>query len=207
MEREEVLEFWFEAPAADAGALRRKMKRWFAGGAEVDREIRERFATLVERAVGGGCGEWADAPRGRLALVLVLDQLTRTVYRDDRRMVAGDARAQALAVEALEQGLDRTLEPVERNFLLMPLVHAEDLALQERAVAEMERLVADAPAWQRPVLSMGIEQSRKYRDVIARFGRFPHRNAVLGRASTPDEERFLRDWKQRQPPTGMTPSG
>ncbi len=201
MSIDDVLVFWFGEPASDAAALGVKMRRWYQGGPELDRAIQDRFGALVAQAVAGELDGWAETTRGRLALIILLDQLTRSVYRDDPRMYEGDARAQRLAVEALDRGLERELPTEERSFLIMPLLHAEDLALQERVVAEMERLIAAAETWQRPIFSMGQEQARKYRDVIARFGRFPHRNAILGRASTPEEQTFLQDWKQKQPPS------
>jgi len=199
---DEVLEFWFGKPATNAEEYGRQIRRWYMGGPELDAEIREKFGPLVERALAGEVDSWAQTTRGRLALILVLDQFTRSVYRDDAKTYAGDAKAQALAVGALDAGLDRELSIPERNFLLMPLTHAEDLGLQERSAREMEKIYSDAPAWQQSVIKMGIEQTKKYRDLIARFGRFPHRNALLGRKSTPEEEAFLVDWEAKKRPTG-----
>ncbi len=199
---DEVLAFWLEPRAQDAAQLMQNIRRWYQGGPTVDAEIRTRFGGLVEEALAGGLVEWEGSPRDRLALVIVLDQFSRSLYRDDPRAFAGDPRAQQLALDALDRGLDRDLALDERNFLIMPLMHAEQLALQERAHAEMCRLVADATAWQAPVYSMGIEQATKYRDIIRRFGRFPHRNQVLGRTSTSDEAAFLASWNQVRAPTG-----
>jgi uncharacterized protein (DUF924 family) len=198
---DDVLSFWFGEPARDAAALGTKFKRWFSGGPDFDREIRERFAPTVERALAGDLDDWARTIRGRLALILVLDQFTRNIFRDTPRAFAGDAHAQGLAVEALDARLDRELGFVERLFLKTPLAHAEDLALQERSVVETEKLTGDVADWQRPNFARGTEQARTYREVIARFGRFPHRNAALGRTSTPEEEAFLVDWKGRQAPS------
>ena len=200
---DEVLEFWFEAaPAADAAALRQKMQRWYMGGPTLDAEIRERFGADVDRAVKGELADWASTPRGRLALVLLLDQFTRNVYRETAQAYAGDAQAQAIATEAFDQGLDRELDLEMRQFLMMPLVHAEDLPLQERACELMTKLVDEAPEELRPIFGMGVEQTRKYRDVISRFGRFPHRNGVFGRKTTPEEKAFLKDWADKMPPSG-----
>jgi uncharacterized protein (DUF924 family) len=198
---EDVLSFWFGEPAQDAAALGSKQKRWFMGGPDFDREIRERFAPTVERALAGDLDDWASTVRGRLALILVLDQFPRNIFRDTPRAFAGDARAQKLAVEALDAGLDRELGFEERMFLKLPLAHAEDLALQERSVVETDKVMGEVAEWQRPLFARGTEQARKYREVIARFGRFPHRNAALGRTSTPEEEVFLVDWKERQAPS------
>jgi uncharacterized protein (DUF924 family) len=198
---DDVLSFWFGEPAQDAAALGAKQKRWFAGGPDFDREIRERFAPTVERALAGDLDDWVRTIRGRLALILVLDQFTRNIFRETPRAFAGDARAQKLAVEALDAQLDRELGFVERMFLKTPLAHAENLALQERAVVETDKLTSEVADWQRPLFARGVEQARKYREVIARFGRFPHRNAALGRTSTPEEEEFLVGWKERQAPS------
>ena len=201
---DDILAYWFEgAPAADAAALKRKMQRWYMGGPGLDAEIKERFGADVERALSGELDDWAGTPRGRLALVLLLDQFTRNVYRETAQAYAGDAKAQALATEAFDQGLDRDLDLEMRQFLMMPLVHAEDLTLQERACQLMAALVEEAPVELRPAYGMGIEQTRKYRDVISRFGRFPHRNGVLGRTSTPEEKAFLRDWGDKMAPSAM----
>ncbi len=199
---DDVLAFWFGAPGSAADEQLAKVRRWYAGGEAMDRAIRDEFEHDVEQALLGALAGWAADPHGRVALVLLLDQFTRTLYRDTPRAFAGDPAAQALAVEAFDQGIDRELALDERNFLVMPFLHAEDLGLQERAIGLMDRIVADAPLELRTVYSMGIEQSRKYRDVIARFGRFPHRNAVLGRESTPEELEFLKDWAAKQPPKG-----
>jgi uncharacterized protein (DUF924 family) len=198
---EEVLGFWFGAPATTAEEYGKKVKRWYMGGAALDAEIRAQFGALVERGLAGELDDWAQTIRGRLALILVLDQFPRSVYRNDPKSYAGDDKAQRLAVEALDAGLDG-LDIEQRNFVIMPLMHAESLALQERTVVELEALHAAAPAWQKPGLQMGVEQAHKYRDIIARFGRFPHRNAVLGRTSTQEEAQFLVDWEAKMRPSG-----
>ncbi len=199
---DDVLEYWFGEPAIDTEGYGKKIRRWFMGGPAMDAEIVERFGARVEQALAGELEGWASTIRGRLALILLLDQFTRSIYRDDPRAFSGDAKAQALAVDAFDRGLHRELTMEERQFLAMPLTHAENLALQERNVALTEELYAEAPTWQQQVMTMGLEQSRKYRDVIARFGRFPHRNKVLGRVNTPDEENFLVDWAQKMRPSG-----
>lgn len=199
---DEVLQFWFGEPARTTEELGRKIRRWYQGGPELDAEIRERFGALVERALAGDLDDFTQTTRGRLALIIVLDQFTRSIYRNDPRTYAGDPKAQSLVTAALDRGLDRELTIEERLFLTMPLLHAEDLALQERSVATLERIVGDAAEFQKSMLGMAVEQGHKYRDLIARFGRFPHRNAVLGRASTPAEQEFLVDWEARMRPRG-----
>jgi uncharacterized protein (DUF924 family) len=198
-----VLDFWFGPPAADAAALRQKVDRWYRGGKALDAEIDEKFRATVDAALAGELDVWASEPRGRLALVLVLDQFPRSIHRDTPLAFAGDPTAQRLVIEALDAGLDRDLHFEERMFLIMPLLHAEHVALQERAVVEMQRLHDEAPAELRPVYGMGLEQARKYRGIISSFGRFPHRNQVLGRQSTPEELALLESWAQKAPPAAM----
>jgi len=198
-----VLAFWFGDPPADEAGLMKKIVRWFRGGSEMDAEVRARFGESVEAALAGDLDGWADAPRSRLALILVLDQFTRNVFRGDARTYAGDAEAQRLALDAIDRGLDEGLSTVERLFLCMPLLHSEDGAMHERLAAYARRVAGDAPPLFAKMCAMHTEPATKYQEVIARFGRFPHRNAILGRPSTPEETRFLEDWDKRAHPAGM----
>jgi uncharacterized protein (DUF924 family) len=200
---EDVLEFWFGTPPADESELMAKIRRWFQGGDTVDREVVERFADTVEAAVDGGLEAWASSPRGRLALVILLDQFTRNVFRDTPRMYAGDARAQELALAAFADRTADRLAFVEQLFLSLPLLHSESLAHQERGAEIAAALARQAPPLFEPMCAMHLEQSAKYRGVIERFGGFPHRNAVLGRPSTPEEIEFLADWDAKARPAGM----
>jgi uncharacterized protein (DUF924 family) len=202
MSPEEVHAFWFgREPAREPAALRAKLQRWYQGGPALDDLIRKKFGDDVEKALAGDLDAWAVTPQGRIALIILLDQFTRSIFRDTPRAFEGDAKAQRLALEALDSVLLYSHE--ERQFLLMPLLHAEDPSMQEQAVHEMESHVDAAPPELRELYSMGLEQAQKYRDVIARFGRFPHRNAALGRPSTPEELEFLKDWAERQRPSLM----
>lgn len=203
---EDVLAFWFGAPAADADELITKLKRWFRGGPGMDEEIARRFGATVEAALAGELDTWRETPRGRLALVLVLDQLTRHCFRGDARSWAGDAKAQALAAEAIERGLDAGLAYPERIFLAMPLHHAEDLELQRQSLAYARKLAASLPPGLASVGAIHVGQCEKYNDVIARFGRFPHRNAALGRRSSAAELEFLEGWACYAPPAVMRDS-
>ena len=195
-----VLEYWFGAPITSPEMLGVRIRRWFMGGPAMDAEIIARFGELTTQAIEGKHAEWSQTENARLALIIVLDQFTRSVFRDQARMYEGDATAQRLTLEALSQGGLDAMPIPRRQFLLMPLVHAEDLALQERGVIEVAKVVAAAPEAERPLWSMGVEQTQKYRAVIARFGRFPHRNQILGRTSTPEEVEFLKDWAAKQAP-------
>jgi uncharacterized protein (DUF924 family) len=193
-----VLAYWFgdeRDPIDGLAALERRGAKWFFGGAEVDREIAARFGADLERARRGELDEWAAAPRDRLALIVLLDQFSRNVFRGTPLAYAQDAAAQRWATTGLDAGMDGDLALHERVFFTLPLGHAEDRALHERALAESERIVAEAPVAVRPFYERGHGMLRKHADVVARFGRFPTRNATLGRASTPEEITYLEELK------------
>jgi uncharacterized protein (DUF924 family) len=187
----EILDYWFGAPAKGEDEFKTKIRRWYGGGAQMDQEIRERFLSDVERAEAGLLDAWADEADPCLALILLMDQFTRNVYRGTPRAYSLDKKAQKVALGGYERGFDRSLGLEQRQFFMMPLVHAEDLATQEQAVRIMERLAEDAPPELRGGFQMGVKETRGHRDTIARFGRFPARNAILGRASTAEESAYL----------------
>lgn len=183
-EVQQVLNFWFGAPgSADDGQPR---SAWFHKREAFDREIAERFGARIEAALGGALQGWEASPPGCLALILLLDQFTRNVNRQQARAFAGDARALRLALALLDDGRAQDLPPLQRWFVLMPLEHAEDLALQRRCVAGFEALAAEDPR-----LAGALDYAHRHLEVIERFGRFPHRNAALGRASTAAELDYL----------------
>lgn len=189
----DILRFWF-ADGLEAGWPTEDLNdRWFGGGAEVDADITRRFGDRVAAALDGGLADWEAEPLPRLALILLLDQFTRNVFRRQARAFAGDARAQGLVRRTLDAGEDAALPWVGRVFLLMPLTHAENLAAQDTCVAQFERLRAAAPEALHATLDHNLRYAQLHRDIVARFGRFPHRNAVLGRTSTPEETVFLID--------------
>lgn len=171
---DDVLTFWF-APG--------RKESWFGKSDAFDREIGARFGSLMEDAAAGRLGHWTATPRGSLALCILLDQFPRNVWRGTPRAFASDARAREVAAHALAAGQDRCLTPDERMFFYLPFEHSEDPGDQERCVRLMAEL--GDPEW--------LEYAVRHRDIIARFGRFPHRNAVLGRASTDEERAFLEE--------------
>jgi uncharacterized protein (DUF924 family) len=180
---DEVLAYWLGDPQAP-------QKKWFERSDAVDAEIRARFGDTLEAASRGELDAWSSSPRGRLAVVIVCDQFTRNVFRATPRAFAEDPRALHLALQGIATGEDHALTPIERQFLYMPLMHAEDRIHQETSVGLFDRLSQD-PLAPGPVAD-GITWARKHRDVVARFGRFPHRNAIMGRASTEEEIEFLK---------------
>lgn len=202
-----LIDFWLGPEPKTPEEVMARGKRWFRGGPEVDAEVVRRYGPAIECALAGGLDEWLADERGWLAIILVLDQFTRNAYRNDPRTYAGDARAQKLALEALDDGRWARLSFHERHFAMMPLLHAELLPLQERSVALTDQLMAETPPLERGFMAMGVEQAHKYRDIIARFGRFPHRNQILGRASTPEELEFLRDHADKMAPSGAAQLG
>jgi uncharacterized protein (DUF924 family) len=177
----EILDFWF-GPAPRAARA-----EWFRKDPAFDAMIAARFGAAVEAALAGAFHDWRAEPRSALARVLLLDQFTRNAFRDTPRAFAGDGEALATAIGVVESGLDRGLDTFERWFLYLPFEHAEDLAMQERSLALFARLARDSgdPA--------PFEWAEKHAAVVRRFGRYPHRNAILGRNSTPEEIVFLQE--------------
>lgn len=188
---ENVLAFWFGLPGSAAEIAGRQRTLWFGKSPENDQAVIERAATLTA-ATAGQLNHWAHTPRGRLALVIVLDQFPHHIHRDRPQAFATDPQALALGLAALAAGEDRQLAPIERVFLYLPLEHAESLDLQDRSVLLYEQLAQEAADDERALFDNFLDYARKHRDVVARFGRFPHRNAILGRISTPDELEFLK---------------
>ena len=191
-----VLDYWFDDGLTLGWPSRPMGERWFAGGAALDAEIRDRFGSAVEEAVTGGLAHWETTVLHRLALVILLDQFTRNVFRGLPRAFAGDPRARALATRTLAQGEDTALPLVGRVFLAMPLMHAEDPDTQAHCVRHFEHLLASCDAMHAAHLERNLASAREHRDVIAAYGRFPHRNAALGRSSTPEEIRYLETGKR-----------
>lgn len=190
MRQQEILDFWFADAESSVEALDRRTDVWYGGGKAFDESCGQ-FREDVERALRGELDAWAATPPGRLALILLLDQFPRNLFRNSPRAFAGDAKAQALVVEGRRNGMDKNLSIVQRLFLYMPLEHAEDRDLQAQSIEAFEELVRDAPADNREWAAALLPYAKQHRDIIARFGRFPHRNTVLGRESTPEERVYL----------------
>ena len=192
----DVLEFWFGAPPFDTARLEERTRFWFGGDgqaamAERDALIRRTLEPMLERAARGEFASWAASPKRRLALIILFDQVPRNAYRGTAAAFAFDREALALAAEGLQLAADAALDPVERLFFYLPLEHAESMEAQNAAIVAFDRLVAEAPAELREFADSVRGYARKHRDIIAKFGRFPHRNRVLGRESTPAELEWL----------------
>ena len=179
-----VLDFWFGTPGSTEFGTQRKL--WFTKDDEVDRAIADRFGATIERALRGELDDWAATAAGALARILLLDQFTRNAFRGDKRAFAGDAQALAAASAMVGLRGDELLPAFMRGFVYMPFEHAEGMAMQDEAVRLFTRLVAAAPE-----AGSMLDYARRHRAVIERFGRFPHRNAILGRQSTGGELAYL----------------
>ncbi|TDR38861.1 uncharacterized protein (DUF924 family) [Tahibacter aquaticus] len=188
---ETILEFWFGADNLESEEQARLAQRWFSGDAQFDAEIRRRFGSLVDAALAGELSAWSAQPRSWLALLLLLDQFPRNLYRGSAQAFAGDHRAQATALAGIARGDDLALPARYRAFAYLPLEHAEEIVLQRHSVDLFRRLAADPEAQPAEQFLMYVEYAKAHHDVIARFGRFPHRNAVLGRAVTAEEQVYL----------------
>jgi len=198
MERaNEVLEFWFGRGPWDSAKLDERSRFWFGANdtpasiAERDALIRSTLEPLLERAARGELASWAASPKRRLALILLFDQVPRNAYRGTAAAFAFDREALALSVEGIQLAADAALDPIERVFFYMPLEHAESIEAQDAGVGAFERLVGEAPEEVRDYCAYCAKFARGHRDIIAKFGRFPHRNRVLGRESTEAEREWL----------------
>lgn len=186
-----ILTFWFGALDERGQAGPAAMRRWFGKDDAFDQEIRDRFAAEHAAVLGGRRDAWLTSPRGRLAYVIVLDQLSRNMFRETAAMFAADDRALDAALGGVTRGMDQKCTIGERPFYYLPLMHCEDLAIQTMCVAMYHRLRDQQPENQRAAIDDQLAYAIKHRDIVARYGRFPHRNAALGRTSTRAEFEFL----------------
>ena len=191
---DEVLEFWFGVLSGPDDVAPHKGSIWFGGGPELDAEITARFQAAVERAGHGGLREWESSARGRLAKLLLLDQFTRNIWRGSHLAFQFDHEALRLGLDMLERRQDLELWPIERVFAYLPLEHSESLPYQERCVALYEELRAAAPAGHE---AMFENYAIRHHDLIARFGRYPHRNELLRRPMTEAERAYLEGGGER----------
>jgi uncharacterized protein (DUF924 family) len=180
-----LIDFWFGPPRSPSRFQQRDV--WFKTDSAFDAALRDRFAALQQRAAAGYCGDWGLEAEPCLALILLLDQLPRNLFRDQPGAFSCDPMAREAARGALKRGFDRSLPASWRQFIYLPFEHSEDIADQELAVKLFAAMARD------PAHADKLDYAQRHHAIIARFGRFPHRNAVLGRRSTPEEEAFLRE--------------
>ena len=197
-EARSVRDFWFGTVPLSADALNRRVLFWYGDESSArrqrrDEHIRVRFSGLVERAARGELASWADGPRRRLSLILLLDQFPRNMFRGTARAFATDAQALALTLSGMQSAADAALEVVERIFFYMPLQHAESREVQEESVAAYRRVLSEAPAELHEQFVSALRSAENHRAIIERFGRFPYRNQALRRSSTAQERDWLRE--------------
>lgn len=185
--------FWFGTDPDDAATAQQRAKLWWSKNHEADQEIRERFSREVDAAGMRKLDAWSATPRGLLALILLTDQFARNIHRGLPQAFAYDETARQWARSAAERGVDRNLRPIERVFLYLPFEHSESSEDQAMSVQLFTRLYQDVPAPQMDLFRGYLIFALRHRRVIERFGRFPHRNRILGRPSTPEEIAFLQE--------------
>jgi len=190
---EAVLDFWFGPLEADNDFPTDRKKLWWMGGEAIDADIRRRFGAQVAEALDGGLSEWAKTARGRLALIILLDQFTRSLGRGTPAAFAGDGRALSLCLEGIEHGHDQELRLIERSFFYMPMIHAEDQDVARRCLGAFASLAEE-------IAGCGVENhpdfmshAQMHAGIVLRFGRYPHRNEILSRAPTPEELTYLEE--------------
>ncbi|HKP56393.1 MAG TPA: DUF924 family protein [Polyangiales bacterium] len=189
---EDVLWFWLGDLDGDGLAEQGVAQRWWRKDAALDQEIHAKFEATWQAIMAGDREAWLRGPHSRLAYVIVLDQFSRNMFRGSAQAFAGDERALAAAAEGVERGMDRMLHGHERVFFYMPYMHSEQLAMQDRALELFSAQRDQVQGRAFDAISGNVDFARRHRDVIVRFGRFPHRNAAVGRESTPEEVAFLK---------------
>lgn len=192
-----LLDLWFGDATSDPAATRERSKTWFQATASFDEVLRSRFGDLPSRLRSGEFSGWRSTPRAALARILAFDQIPRNVFRGTPSAFAFDALAQDAALEFIARGDDQAIDPIEAAFVYLPFEHAEDEALQRRSVELFGSLLTRSPAGLTDLFQSYLDYAQRHWKVIAEFGRFPHRNATLGRASTPAETAYLEGGGQR----------
>jgi len=194
VEAHEIIhEFWFGSDPNDAVVAQKKSNLWWAKKSENDQEIQRRFGMYVDMAARSELDGWIKSAGSMLALILLTDQFPRNIFRNTPKAFEFDSLAQELCLSGIKQGMDKTLRPIERVFFYLPLEHAESTEHQEQSVQLYTKLFQEVPANQMDQFRGYLTFALRHRSIIARFGRFPHRNVILNRESTPEEAAFLQE--------------
>ena len=188
-----ILSFWFKEQALSAPQIDRRLDVWFGEDAVFDQECKELFADDVDKASNGELDHWAEEPRGRLALILLLDQFRRNLFRGTAEAFSKDKVALKLCVEGAMAKKTTGLTPIQQAFFYMPLQHAESRKVQARSVALFHRLAEAVSPTYRETFETMAQFAELHHDIVEQFGRFPHRNKLLGRENTPEEDEYLAD--------------
>ena len=188
---DEILSFWFKEQELSAPQIDRRMDTWFGEDPLFDHEIEKEFSSDIQQACAGELNHWADEPRGRLALIILIDQFRRNIYRNTAKAFSMDKLALKLCVEGAMEKKDKGLTPIQKVFFYMPLQHAESAKVQAKSVELFERLAESvSPTYQETFLTIA-QFAELHKDIIDQFGRFPHRNKLLGRENTSEEDEYL----------------
>ena len=193
-----VLDFWFGDEPDDMKCGRDKAELWWGKNQEMDRAIEQQFGHLLNGLVSGGYREWLSSPQGRLAAIIVIDQFSRNIHRGDAKAFVSDRLALQWCLDGIDNGDDLQLRPIERVFFYLPLEHSECEKMQEASLFNYKALIAAVPESQKTLFENYLGYAKQHADIIERFGRYPHRNEILGRESTPEELEFL-----QQPGSGF----
>lgn len=188
---DDILGFWFGAQEDDADVAKAQQSLWWFKNPDIDREISNTFKTTLEEACKGNLADWEKSARGMLALIILVDQFSRNIYRDDARSFSNDGLALDWCRQLLARRLDMELRPIERVFAYLPLEHSEDLADQEQCVALFTALGEQVPDRHQEVFAGFLDFAHAHRKIVSQFGRYPHRNKILSRESTAAEKAFL----------------
>jgi uncharacterized protein (DUF924 family) len=195
MEAKTVLEFWFgensSQPKSAQEIAKQQSKLWWSKNETIDKEIQQRFEPILKALLTGHYNSWFETPQGRLAAIIVLDQFSRNMYRDSAHAFTQDSLGLYWALQGIRQGDDKKLTPLQRVFFYLPLEHCEQLNMQNLAIEKFEQLVADSPKSFTDLAKGFADYAHQHQQVIARFGRFPHRNLLLNRDSTDEELEYL----------------
>jgi len=191
MTPQDVLDFWFDGCEQDAAAASARMPFWFQSNKQADEEVQRRFEEFIQPAADGEYSDWGKSPRQCLALIIVLDQFPRNAYRNTPQAFAFDSLALGLSIVGTTLGFVDELSPIEQIFFLMPYQHTEDLSRQREGFGCYERVLQNAaPEWQE-MIAGSVDFARQHLEIIEQFGRFPHRNAILGRESSSEEQAYI----------------
>jgi len=188
--QQKIVDFWFGELFTDGLAKKKMSERWYKKDSDFDKLVRENFEKDIEMTKRGKYDGWKETPLGSLALILLSDQFTRNIYRDTEKMFSCDQIAQAVAKEAIEKGFDGELSVAQRQSIYMPFMHAESKELQEKSVGLFQKLQAEVVDHVKKYVP--VKYAKVHQEIIKKFGRFPHRNKILGRTSTSDEIEFLK---------------
>jgi uncharacterized protein (DUF924 family) len=191
--RNKLLELWFGDDADDAKTGEKQAALWWGQSSETDESLSAQFGQAASAAAAGTLDHWTGSPRGRLALILLLDQLPRVIHRGTPGAFLQDEAARQVAKQGLKSGADRLLRPIERVFFYLPFEHSEDRTDQELSLELYEALAAEVPGEWRKAFDSYVDFAVRHKRIVDRFGRFPHRNAILGRESTSEEIDFLKE--------------